>query len=74
MFRPLIEVYTDITFDSLLKEKEQVALFVGHDNPAAKVYGRVGFAGLSQNAEPVDGVDPWLEIGLDQTMVRMGHW
>lgn len=49
-------------------------LFVGHDNSAAKVYGRVGFAGLGQNAEPVEGVDPWLEIGLDQDLVHMGHW
>jgi hypothetical protein len=57
-----------------LKEKERVVLYVGHDNSAATVYGRVGFAGLGQNDEPVDGVDPWLEIGLDQDQVQIGHW
>lgn len=60
--------------DQLLKEKEWVVLFVGHDNPAAKVYARVGFAGLGENDGPVDGVDPWLEIGLDQDAVQRGHW
>ena len=51
-----------------------MVLFVGHDNPAAKVYGRVGFVGLGENAEPIEGIDPWLEVGLDQDVVHMGHW
>ncbi|KIJ98936.1 hypothetical protein K443DRAFT_8822 [Laccaria amethystina LaAM-08-1] len=45
-----------------LEGKSARGAFVGHDNSAAKVYGRVGFVGLGQDAEPVDEVDPWLEL------------
>ncbi|KAJ7286986.1 hypothetical protein C8J57DRAFT_1495468 [Mycena rebaudengoi] len=57
----------------LLLTKESVALFVAHDNPAAtNVYHRVGFLGL-QGGAPVNGVDSWLEIGLDRTKIELGH-
>ncbi|KAF8870886.1 hypothetical protein BD779DRAFT_1578477 [Infundibulicybe gibba] len=59
----------------LLKTKESVVLYVAHENPgAAHVYGRVGFAGLLNGAHPVEGVDDWLEIGLDRSKVQLGHW
>ncbi|KAJ7188934.1 hypothetical protein C8R46DRAFT_1157739 [Mycena filopes] len=58
----------------LLATKQSVALFVAHDNPAAtKVYDRVGFLGLNGGA-PVEGVDSWLEIGLDRSKIELGHW
>ncbi|KAJ6491644.1 hypothetical protein C8R47DRAFT_976415 [Mycena vitilis] len=57
----------------LLATKQSLALFVAHDNPAAtKVYHRVGFLGL--DGAPVEGVDSWLEIGLDRSKVELGHW
>ena len=59
----------------LLQTKESVVLYVAHDNPtAAKVYHRVGFVGLSEDGAPVEGVDPWLELGFDQEKVDLGHW
>lgn len=58
---------------SLLITKESIVLYVGHENPAAKVYKRVGFAGLL-GAPPVKGVDSWLEVGFDPKCVVMGHW
>jgi hypothetical protein len=61
--------------NSLLLTKESVILYVAHDNHgAAKVYHRVGFQGLSADAAPVEGVDPWLEIGFDRNQVKLGHW
>ena len=60
---------------SLLKTKEKVVLYAAHNNPAAaKVYHRVGFLGLGPDAEPVDGVDSWLELGFDRRHVTLGHW
>lgn len=60
---------------SLLRLKESVVLYVAHNNPtAAKVYHRVGFVGLSEDEEPVEGVDSWLELGFDQEKVELGHW
>ncbi|KAL1729491.1 acyl-CoA N-acyltransferase [Schizophyllum commune] len=45
--------------------KDEVVLYVAHNNPAAAgVYRRVGF----------EGVDSWMEIGLDQSRVQLGHW
>ncbi|KAL1744822.1 acyl-CoA N-acyltransferase [Schizophyllum fasciatum] len=45
--------------------KEEVVLYVAHNNPAAAgVYRRVGFQ---------DG-DSWMEIGFDQRRVKLGHW
>ncbi|KAJ7198514.1 hypothetical protein GGX14DRAFT_469539 [Mycena pura] len=59
----------------LLATKQSVALYVAHDNPAAtNVYHRVGFLGLGDDAAPVEGVDSWVEIGLDRTKVELGHW
>lgn len=59
----------------LLCAHESVALYVAHNNPgAAKVYHRVGFLGLTEESEPVEGVDRWLEIGLDREKVQLGHW
>ncbi|CAK5281719.1 unnamed protein product [Mycena citricolor] len=58
----------------LLKTKDSVALYVAHDNPAANsVYHRVGFMGLAQGAQPVEGVDSWIEIGMDRSRVVLGH-
>ncbi|KAJ7033367.1 hypothetical protein C8F04DRAFT_623124 [Mycena alexandri] len=58
----------------LLATKQSVALFVAHSNPGAtKVYDRVGFRGLDGGA-PVEGVDSWLEIGLDRSKIELGHW
>ncbi|KAJ2918045.1 hypothetical protein MD484_g2353, partial [Candolleomyces efflorescens] len=54
--------------------KEQIALFVGNDNPAAKVYNRVGFVGLDKTKPAVEGVERWLEIGFDRRRVQQGHW
>lgn len=60
---------------SLLISKESVMLYVAHNNPAAaKVYHRVGFAGLTQDSPRSEGVDSWVELGLDQMKVRLGHW
>jgi hypothetical protein len=66
---------SDQNLHSLLLTKESVVLYVGHDNPgAAKVYHRVGFLGLAGNADPVEGVDHWTEIGFDRTQVELGQW
>jgi hypothetical protein len=54
--------------------KEKIVLFVGNDNPAAKVYNRVGFVGLDKNKPAVEGVERWLEIGFDRRRVQQGHW
>ena len=58
---------------ALFKEhKQSVVLFVAHDNmAAAKVYDRVGFQGLCGKPRGA-GVDPWLEIGFEDT--TLGHW
>ncbi|EPQ60347.1 hypothetical protein GLOTRDRAFT_52422 [Gloeophyllum trabeum ATCC 11539] len=60
--------------EHLLRTKESVVLYVSHGNPAAKVYDRVGFVGLRGNAEQYEGVDPWLELGFDPKVTRLGHW
>ncbi|KAG6910503.1 hypothetical protein DXG01_009922 [Tephrocybe rancida] len=55
--------------------KENVVLYVAHDNPAAsKVYNRVGFVGLDESSLSVDGVESWLELGFDRNKVQLGHW
>ncbi|EIW87018.1 hypothetical protein CONPUDRAFT_116004 [Coniophora puteana RWD-64-598 SS2] len=59
--------------NQLLREKERVVLYVGNNNPAAKVYGRVGFKGLG-GSTPVEGVEPWSEIGFDRNQVELGQW
>lgn len=60
---------------SLLKTQDSVVLYVARNNPAAaKVYHRVGFVGLSPESEPIEGVDPWLELGFERTLVNLGHW
>ncbi|KZS96200.1 hypothetical protein SISNIDRAFT_483585 [Sistotremastrum niveocremeum HHB9708] len=56
----------------LQERKKSVVLYVAHDNiAAAKVYDRVGFAGLCGKPK-VDGVHPWLEVGFHNT--ELGHW
>ncbi|KAG8744641.1 hypothetical protein FRC10_009674 [Ceratobasidium sp. 414] len=42
--------------------KESVVLYVSHENPAEKVYHRIGFAGLCGTPRP-GPVEDWLEIG-----------
>ncbi|QRW09241.1 GNAT family acetyltransferase [Ceratobasidium sp. AG-Ba] len=51
--------------------KESVVLYVSHENPAEKVYHRVGFTGLCGTPRPVV-VEDWLEIGFKGTI--RGHW
>ena len=58
----------------LLKTYEKVVLYVGVDNAAKKVYGRVGFPGLIEGSPSSDEVEHWIEIGFDQTKVVLGHW
>lgn len=55
-------------------QKDKVVLYVGNGNPAANVYGRVGFLGIGKGALPAEGVDPWVEFGFDQKYVELGHW
>ncbi|TFK26337.1 hypothetical protein FA15DRAFT_588787 [Coprinopsis marcescibilis] len=54
--------------------KSQVALFVGNSNPASIVYDRVGFRGLQERSQRIEGVDRYLEIGFDRRVVCSGHW
>ena len=61
----------------MLTSKEQIALYVAHNNPgASKVYHRVGFSGLDAGSDAVEGVDyeNWTEIGFDRNVVELGHW
>ncbi|KAG8684166.1 hypothetical protein FRC09_015567 [Ceratobasidium sp. 395] len=44
--------------------KESVVLYVSHENPAEKVYYRVGFTGLCGTQRP-SAVEDWLEIGFE---------
>jgi ribosomal protein S18 acetylase RimI-like enzyme len=53
----------------LLKTHEQVVLYVGAENPAQKLYDRVGFQDLR---EETPRAERWLEIGFDGAEV--GHW
>lgn len=53
-------------------KKESIVLYVGVDNPAAKVYSRVGFVGLTPASRA--GAERWTEIGFDQSKVALGHW
>lgn len=57
-----------------LKTRQVVMLYVGHDNPAANVYRRVGYVGLGKESVQVKGVDRWMEVGFDQNKVVLGHW
>ncbi|KAJ3564575.1 hypothetical protein NP233_g8204 [Leucocoprinus birnbaumii] len=56
--------------------KESVVLYVGHNNPARKVYQRVGFTGPGGEALCDDPTNAghWLEIGFDRTRVELGLW
>lgn len=51
--------------------KDNVVLYVGHENSAQKVYDRVGFVGLCGKDKPV-GVEDSLELGICGT--KRGHW
>ncbi|KAF9016419.1 hypothetical protein BDZ89DRAFT_1022759 [Hymenopellis radicata] len=54
---------------------EKVALYVAHTNPAAaKVYHRVGFAGLGDDSMDGKNCEHWSEIGFDRKVVDLGHW
>ncbi|RPD81891.1 hypothetical protein L226DRAFT_555942 [Lentinus tigrinus ALCF2SS1-7] len=56
----------------LLETKDTVVLYVGHNNPAAKVYRRVGFVGF---ASEHDGKpNSWKELGFDSSKIELGHW
>ena len=57
------------------KGREAVVLFVGCENPAARVYHRVGFQGLGTIIDgTIDNVDRWLEVGFNRNKVTLGHW
>lgn len=58
----------------LLQTYEKVVLYVGVDNAAKRVYGRVGFLGLIEGSISSGEVEHWIEIGFDQTKVVLGHW
>ncbi|KAJ7072864.1 hypothetical protein C8F01DRAFT_1105519 [Mycena amicta] len=58
----------------LLATKQHVALYVGHDNSARFVYHKVGFRGLANDSASFEGVESWIELGLDQSKVEIGHW
>ncbi|KAI0783310.1 hypothetical protein C8Q75DRAFT_441134 [Abortiporus biennis] len=51
--------------------KENVVLYVGHENNAQKVYDRVGFVGLCGKDKP-EGVEDSLELGFVGS--DRGHW
>lgn len=51
--------------------KESVVLYVSHENPAEKVYHRIGYVGLCGAPRPVV-VEDWIEIGFQDTI--RGHW
>jgi len=59
--------------DPQRENKQEVVLYVAHDNKGAvKAYHRVGFVGLS-DTEPVPAeVENWIEIGFSDT--DKGHW
>ncbi|KAI5119772.1 hypothetical protein M0805_009243 [Coniferiporia weirii] len=58
-----------------VEHKRSVVLYVGHGNPAAHVYNRVGFVGLQQGTEhQFKHVENWLELGFDRAKVELGLW
>ncbi|KIL60480.1 hypothetical protein M378DRAFT_110166 [Amanita muscaria Koide BX008] len=50
--------------------KESLVLYVGVDNPARRVYDKVGFVGVDTD----ESLDRWCEIGFDREHVDLGHW
>lgn len=64
---------TLINDDRLLFDcgRDNVVLYVGHENCAQKVYDRVGFVGLCGKDKPAD-VEDSLELGFQGT--KRGHW
>ena len=53
------------------KGREAVVIFVGCENPAARVYRRVGFQGMDGT---IDNADRWIEVGFSRDKVTLGHW
>jgi hypothetical protein len=41
---------------------------------APKVYNRVGFIKLNEIDCSAEGIEPWLEVGFDRNMVKLGYW
>ena len=62
---------TTIVDCSMLKTKQQVALYVGINNDAQHIYDRVGFVGLCGKERPAN-VEDVLEIGFRGT--NRGYW
>ncbi|KAF5352680.1 hypothetical protein D9756_005958 [Leucocoprinus leucothites] len=56
--------------------KESVVLYVSCNNPARKVYQRVGFTSLGGEAlcDDSSNAGHWLELGFDQKQVKLGLW
>jgi hypothetical protein len=58
----------------LLKTHQQVVLYVGNANSAARVYNRLGFQGLDGKLATPDPASHWLELGFDPKMTELGFW
>lgn len=54
--------------------KESVVLYVGRGNPAAHVYGRVGFVGLDSDLGGSRDIESWKELGFERSVIRLGFW
>ncbi|THH11061.1 hypothetical protein EW145_g902 [Phellinidium pouzarii] len=69
----LVRAVCDHLFN--VEKKHFVVLYVGHGNPAAHVYNRVGFVGLDPRSnEQFKLVENWLELGFDRSRVELGQW
>jgi len=54
---------------------QRAVLFVAHNNePASRVYHRVGYKGLFAEEGSTPLVESWLELGFDRQRVDLGHW
>ncbi|KAJ8702142.1 hypothetical protein PTI98_000885 [Pleurotus ostreatus] len=52
--------------------RESVVLYVGKNNSARRVYDRVGFSGIGDQAKSKDDREDWLEVGFDVAIT--GRW
>ncbi|KAG5219882.1 Acetyltransferase (GNAT) domain [Salix suchowensis] len=53
-------------------QQESVVLYVGKNNPARRVYDRVGFSGIGDQAKSSDDHEDWLEVGFDVAITGVG--
>ncbi|KAF4604867.1 hypothetical protein EYR40_003649 [Pleurotus pulmonarius] len=52
--------------------RESVVLYVGKNKSAGRVYDRVGFSGIGDQAKSRDDREDWLEVGFDVAIT--GRW